>query len=224
MEITSGRPWWDVGHESSFFRTLLLVCFVAILSYGASSLGAALVLRPQMLSALWPGCVVLVSVMLLVPRKTWPALIVTALAVFVINDRHNGTPASTAGVLALADTVEILIAALCLSYFFDGVPRLNSVVALAKVFTVCGDFGSGGGRAGRRICRPGELLGELADEFLFRSAGFPHADAGDSKLGRQKCTWVPQVACLLPRRRCTDRRVAGAGICGIGCFGKHQSA
>lgn len=132
MEITSGRPWWDVGHESSFFRTLLLVCFVAILSYGASSLGAALVLRPQMLSALWPGCVVLVSVMLLVPRKTWPALIVTALAVFVINDRHNGTPASTAGVLALADTVEILIAALCLSYFFDGVPRLNSVVALAK--------------------------------------------------------------------------------------------
>ena len=44
MEITSGRPWWDVGHESSFFRTLLLVCFVAILSYGASSLGAALVL------------------------------------------------------------------------------------------------------------------------------------------------------------------------------------
>ena len=132
MEIASGRPGWDVGHESSFFRTLLLVCFVAILSYGASSLGAALVLRPQMLSTLWPGCVVLVSVMLLVPRKTWPALIVTALAVFVINDRHNGTPTSTAGLLALADTVEILIAALCLSYFFDGVPRLNSVVALAK--------------------------------------------------------------------------------------------
>ena len=132
MEIASGRPWWDVGQVSSLIRTLLLVCFVAILSYGASTLGAALVLRPQMLSPLWPGCVLLVSVLLLVPRKTWPALIVTALAVFYLNDRHNGVPASTAGLLVLADTLEVLIAALCLRYFFEGVPRLNSVLALAK--------------------------------------------------------------------------------------------
>ena len=132
METASDRPWWGVGHVSSLFRTLLLVSFVAILSYGAAVLGAALVLHPKMLSTLWPGCVLLVSVLLLVPRRTWPALIVTALAVFYFNDRHNGVAASTAGLLALADTVEVLVAALCLSYFFEGVPRLNSVTALAK--------------------------------------------------------------------------------------------
>jgi PAS domain S-box-containing protein len=138
MEIASGRPLWDVGQVSSLFRTLVLVCFVAILSYGGSALGSALVLRPQMLSTLWPGCVLLVSVLLLVPRKTWPVLIVTALVVFYLNDRHDGVSASTAGLLALADTVEVVIAAFCLNYFFEGVPRLNSVMALAKfsVFAV----------------------------------------------------------------------------------------
>jgi PAS domain S-box-containing protein len=132
MTPASGRPWWDVRHVNSGFRTVLLVCFVAILSYGASALGAALVLRPQMLSTLWPGCVLLVAVLLLVRRKTWPVLIATALAMFIFNDLHNGVPAGTAGLLALADTVEILIAAFCLSYFFQGVPRLNSIKALAK--------------------------------------------------------------------------------------------
>jgi len=132
MEIASDRPWWGIGHVSPLVRTLLLVCFVAILSYGASALGAELVLRPQMLSTLWPGCVLLVSVLLLVSRRMWAVLIVTALAMFYLNDLHNGVPASTAALLALADTVEVLIAVLCLSYFFEGVPRLNSVKALAR--------------------------------------------------------------------------------------------
>src|SRR5277367_7133805 len=123
MEIASGRPWWDVGQVSSLIRTLLLVCFVAILSYGASTLGAALVLRPQMLSPLWPGCVLLVSVLLLVSRKTWALLIVTAFAVFFFYDWHSGVPASTAAWLILADAVEIGVAVAGLSYFFDGVPR-----------------------------------------------------------------------------------------------------
>jgi PAS domain S-box-containing protein len=132
MEADSKRPAWSFAAGDSALHTAILVCFVAALSYGAATLGAALVLRPQMLSPLWPGCVLLVSVLLLVSRRMWPVLIVTALAVFFFNDLHNGVPATTAALLALADTVEVLIAALCLNYFFDGVPRLNSVRALAK--------------------------------------------------------------------------------------------
>jgi PAS domain S-box-containing protein len=132
MEIASDRAARNIPDLSSRFRTILLVCFVAILSYAASALGSALVLRPQMLSPLWPGCVLLVAVLLLVPRRTWPILILTAFAVFFFYDWHNGVQASTAAWLILADTVEILVAVVGLSYFFDGVPRLNSIKALAK--------------------------------------------------------------------------------------------
>jgi PAS domain S-box-containing protein len=138
MAAGSNRPSWSFPNGASILHSTILVCLVAILSYGSSALGSALVLRPQMLSALWPGCVLLVSVLLLVSRRMWPILIVTAFAVFFFYDWHSGVPASTASWLISADTVEVLTAALCLSYFFVGVPRLNSVKALAKfsVFAV----------------------------------------------------------------------------------------
>jgi PAS domain S-box-containing protein len=85
-----------------------------------------------MLSPLWPGCVLLVSVLLLVPRRTWPVLIAAAFAAFILYDLRNGVPIRSIAWLILADTVEVLTAALCLSYSFDGVPQLNSVRALAK--------------------------------------------------------------------------------------------
>src|SRR5271170_3675457 len=118
MEMTSGRAARNMPNLISFFRTILLACFVAMLSYAACALGAALVLRPQMLSPLWPGCVLLVSVLLLVSRRMWPILILTAFAVFFFYDLYKGVPASTAAWLILADTVEIVIAVVGLSYFF----------------------------------------------------------------------------------------------------------
>jgi PAS domain S-box-containing protein len=132
MAAGSIRPPWSFPNGDSALRSTILVCCVAILSYGASALGSALVLHPQMLSPLWPGCVLLVSVLLLVSRRMWPILILTAFAVFFFYDLRNGVPASTAAWLILADTVEIVIATTGLSYFFDGVPRLNSIRALAK--------------------------------------------------------------------------------------------
>src|SRR5580700_10953139 len=132
MEAGSNRRASSFAAAHSLWQTAILMCAVAMLSYFASKLGGALVLHPQMLSPLWPGCVLLVSLLLLVPGRKWPVLIVTALAVFFFYDRRNGVLAGTATWLILADTVEILTAALCLSYFFEGLPRLNSVKALAK--------------------------------------------------------------------------------------------
>src|SRR5260370_23495638 len=109
-----------------------MVCLVAALSYVVSVLGGALVLHPQMLSPLWPGCVLLVSILLLLPKRMWPILIATAIAAFVFYDLQHGVPVRSIGWLILADVVEVLIAALCLSYSFNGVPALNSVNALAR--------------------------------------------------------------------------------------------
>jgi len=132
METASSRPSWSISNLNSPFHAVILACLVAVLSYSASKLGGALVVRPQMLSPLWPGCVLLVSVLLLVPRRMWPILIAAAFAAFVLYDLQNGVPVRSIVWLIMADTVEVLTAAFCLSYSFGGVPRLNSVKALAK--------------------------------------------------------------------------------------------
>jgi PAS domain S-box-containing protein len=114
------------------FHTLILVCLVAILSYLVAKLGGALVLRPQMVWPLWPGCALLVAVLLVVPRKIWPMIIVAGFAGFVLYDLRAGLALRGTALLILSDTVEVLIAAFGVSYFFDGVPRLNSIKALAR--------------------------------------------------------------------------------------------
>jgi PAS domain S-box-containing protein len=132
MEIASGRSSWNIPSLNSVFRTVFLVCLVASLSYFASKLGGALVLRPQMLSPLWPGCALLVAVLLLAPRRIWPILIAPAVTAFALYDLRAGVPVGSVLWLILADIVEVTIAAWLVSYSFGGVPKLNCVNALAK--------------------------------------------------------------------------------------------
>jgi len=111
---------------------VVLACLVATLSYLVASLGGALIIRPQMVSPLWLGNVFLASALVLVRRRIWPALLVAGLAGFFLFDLQSGGPIRSIVWLILSNAVEILTAALCLSYSFEGVPRLNSVKALAK--------------------------------------------------------------------------------------------
>ena len=132
MEAGSRRLSWGATNSESPLSIAAMVCLVAILSYLASRVGGALILHPSMLSALWPGCALLVSVLLLVPRRMWPILIAAAFGAFVLSALQDGVSARSIIWLLLADAVEVLTAALCLSYLFHGPPRLNSVDALAK--------------------------------------------------------------------------------------------
>jgi PAS domain S-box-containing protein len=118
--------------SGSPFHLVILVCLVAVVSYLVARVGGALVLRPQMIWPLWPGCAFLVAVLLLFPRKIWPILIVAGVGGFVLYDVRAGLALRSTALLVLADIVEILIAALGVRYFFDGVPRLNSIKALAR--------------------------------------------------------------------------------------------
>jgi signal transduction histidine kinase len=132
MQAGSIRRSWKMAELNSPFDTGVLVCLVALLSYLAAKLGGALEIRPEAVWPFWPGCALLVSVLLLVPKRIWPLLIAAAFAAFVFYDLQADVPIRSIVRLILADTVEVLIAALCLSFFFNGVPRLNSVKALAK--------------------------------------------------------------------------------------------
>ena len=120
------------GRLSSPLRTAVLALLVAAISYLACVLGHALVVSSQGVSVLWPACALLASVLLLVPRRTWPVLIPAGVAGFVVNDLQFGFSLWTIARLNLADTIEILIVCLGLGYSFDGIPRINSSKALAK--------------------------------------------------------------------------------------------
>src|SRR5438876_9997190 len=66
---------------SSTYQTILLAGLVGVFSCLAAKLGGALVLRPQMISALCPGCAFLVAVLLQVRRiAIWSALLAAGLA------------------------------------------------------------------------------------------------------------------------------------------------
>jgi PAS domain S-box-containing protein len=132
METASNRLAWFNADLNSLFGKVILVGFVAALSYFAAGLGSFLILRPENISPLWPGCALLTAVLLLVPRKLWPILIAITLASFALYDLQAGVPVGLVLRLILADATEVITAALLVSYAFDGIPRLDSVEALAK--------------------------------------------------------------------------------------------
>jgi PAS domain S-box-containing protein len=132
MSSIRSRLARSMASPNSPVRTVVLACLTAFLSYLAAELGGALVLRPQMVWPLWPGCALLVAVLLLLPRRIWPILIAAGLAGFVLYDLQAGLPLRSTALLILADTVEILIASLGVSYFCAGLPPLNSIASLAR--------------------------------------------------------------------------------------------
>lgn len=117
---------------SSSLRACAVAFVVAVASYGAANLGHAMVLSSQGVSVLWPACAYLVSVLVLVPRRTWPLLIPAGLAGFAVHDYQFGFTPGRIALLNIADTIEILIIVFGLRYSFDGLPRLNGSKAFAK--------------------------------------------------------------------------------------------
>ena len=132
MSSVQSRLARSMASPNSPVHTVVLACVAAFLSYLAAELGGALVLRPQMVWPLWPGCALLVAVLLLLPRGIWPILIAAGLAGFVLYDLQEGLTLRSIALLTLANTVEILIASLGVSYFCAGLPRLNSIASLAR--------------------------------------------------------------------------------------------
>ena len=112
--------------------TLLVVCITIALSYLVPTLVGTLISNPQTVWPLWPGCAILVTGLLLVRVSTWPVVIPAAFVGFAVADLHAGVPLSSIAWFIPGNTVEVLISAVGLRYCFNGVPRLNSVRALAK--------------------------------------------------------------------------------------------
>jgi PAS domain S-box-containing protein len=124
---------WNIANLSSRFHTIFLACLLAEACYGAARLGGILIVTgPQTLWPLWPGCALLVGVLLVSPRKIWPILLPAGLAGFLVYDVQAGVSYPAIAWLIFADILEILVVAWGVSYALNGVPRLNSLKALAR--------------------------------------------------------------------------------------------
>lgn len=139
METDLNRLPSGVRNPTSSLRTVTLLGLVATVCYLAAKLGGTLIITaPQTLWPLWPGCAVLVAILLLNPRRRWPILMTVGLMGFVAYDLQAGVPIRSIAWLVFTDILEILVAAGGVSYCLDGQPRLNSLHALVKYafFTV----------------------------------------------------------------------------------------
>jgi PAS domain S-box-containing protein len=132
MKTGRNRLGWNLANSNSPLHLVVLVCFVAAVSYLAGRLAGELALSPPMIWPFWPVCALLVSVLLLVPTRIWPLLMAAAFAAVALYDIQTGVPIGSIVWFISDDTVEVLTAAFCLRYFFNGIPRLNSLRALAK--------------------------------------------------------------------------------------------
>ena len=132
MGSEHGHRFPSITSASSPRSVTALVCLVVALSYLAPKLEGAMILNPQTVWPFWPGCAILVSVLLLVPGRIWPILIPAAFATFALYDLQAGVPIKSIAWFIPANTFEVLTSALCLRYSFHDVPRLNSLKAVAK--------------------------------------------------------------------------------------------
>ena len=132
MGSEHGRRFPNITSASSHLSTAALVCLVVALSYLAPKLEGAMILNPRTVWPVWPGCAILVSILLLVPGKIWPILIPAAFATFALYDLEAGVPVKSIAWFIPANTLQVLTSALSLRYCFHGIPRLNSVKAVAK--------------------------------------------------------------------------------------------
>ena len=140
MKAAESESSRNIARGNSELNVARWACLTAVVCYLAAKLGGFLIIRdPQTLWPLWPGCAALVAILLLViPRKGWALVMAAGLTGLAVYDLQAGVPIRAIAWLILADILEILVAAWGVHYALSGVPRLNSLKALAKYsfFTV----------------------------------------------------------------------------------------
>ncbi len=133
METNQGDRLPSIANVEHRLHPVFRAILALGLCYLAAMLGGTLIIKvPQTLWPLWPGCAVLVAILLVSPRKTWPILIPAGLAGFVIYDLRAGVSIRSTAILQLADIAEVLVVLWGIQYFLNGLPRLDSLKAFGK--------------------------------------------------------------------------------------------
>jgi PAS domain S-box-containing protein len=133
---TAARPSWKTANLDSPLPAVILSCLVAAGCYQAAGLASVLGIPPDHIASFWPATPFLVAVLLLTPKRIWPALMAAGLGAMALRDFESGMPIGGAIWASVGNTVEALVAMLGISLLFKGLPHLSSVKSFAKYFAV----------------------------------------------------------------------------------------
>src|SRR5262245_36691112 len=110
-------------------RLALNLLLVGIICHVSTQIGFALKFPPHHISPLWPTGAILFSVLVVVPVRHWWAYTLAAYFTSVITDLRAGFPIA-AFFFIVAGIAEILIAALCVRRFAEGLRAFDSLRSL----------------------------------------------------------------------------------------------
>jgi signal transduction histidine kinase len=127
---------WVMARLRSPLGTAILAIFVVTVSYLSGWLAENLVLSRQVVSAIYTGNALLVPILLLVSRRTWPLLILADILGAALHGLQVGLTPRMLVLIITGATVENLIAAFGLQYCFNSVPRLNTLKGVCTYFLV----------------------------------------------------------------------------------------
>jgi signal transduction histidine kinase len=138
MEHAHRHQAWNIAAFDPRISVCILACLVGIVCYLADRLVYALGIPPDHVASFWPSTAFLVTVLLLVPRKIWPVLIVAGLGAMAVTDIEHGLSMGSELWVTVGNLSEVLVATLGISYLLKGFPYLNGLKNLAKyiVFAV----------------------------------------------------------------------------------------
>ena len=120
----------------------LKVLLVGLICYLSTEIGFAHKVPPHYISPLWPTSAILFSVLVVAPVRHWWAYVLAAYFTSVLNDARAGFPVS-ALLFVAAGVIEILIAAVGVRRFADGLrafESLQSLVAYIAIAVVLAPF------------------------------------------------------------------------------------
>lgn len=115
-------------------RLALKVLLVGLICTLSTDIGFTHKLPPHHISALWPTGAILFSVLVVAPTRHWWVYILAAYFTSIVNDVRAGYPIEARLYLAAA-IIEVLIAAIWVRRFADGVHAFDSLRNLAVYFT-----------------------------------------------------------------------------------------
>jgi signal transduction histidine kinase len=127
---------WITAKLNSRLRMAGFALFVAAMAYALAFAGDLFSLSPKIAAVHWPANAFQIAVMLLLPRRTWPLLIAAHVVGGIVHGFQIHLTTLMTVMFTLADVVVFLVAGFGLSRVFDGIPRLDSLKALAKYFLV----------------------------------------------------------------------------------------
>jgi PAS domain S-box-containing protein len=106
-------------------RTAAYALLVSVAYYVAARIGFDLTFQPYPVSALWPPNAVLLSALLLAPRRLWFILLLAAFPAHLAVELESGVPISMILCWFISNCAEALIGAICLWSFIKGPPRFD---------------------------------------------------------------------------------------------------